>query len=488
MNSLQIIAGAKSKLIDDQFTEVNPARDNFIEFVRETKQDYQFCWHNIFLANKLNDFANGKIKKLMVFMPPQHGKSELVSRRLPPYLLGRNPKLKVIGASFSSDLSSTFNRDVQRIIDTPEYHKIFPKTTLNGSNVRSNARGNWLRNADIFEIVDYGGFYKSVGVGGSLTGTPADIAIIDDVIKDAMEANSQTVRDNIFDWYVNVLRTRLHNNSQEIMTLTRWHEDDLPGRLLVKEPNKWEIVIFPAIKENNDDPNDPRQIGEPLWGDRHSLEKLLETKSLSARTFTSLYQQKPSPDEGDVFKVQWFKRFKSVDLPAYVVKHFQSDTAYGKEKSDNSSTLCYSLYNNNLYIWDRHSVNLPFPEFIKSYKDFVYRNGVTPSSKCYIEPKASGISSIQQLRTEKLPNGTSLNIISDRSPKEDKTTRAKAVSPIVESGRVYLLEGASWIESFLTEIRMFPNGSKDDDVDTLTAVLLREYFTPPATVRIENAF
>ncbi len=145
-----------------------------------TKPDYQTNWHHELLAQHLQRFVNGEIKKLMVFMPPQHGKSELTSRRLPAYLLGKNPKLKIVGCSYSSDLAKSFNRDVQRIIDEKEYQQVFPNTKLNQTNVKTIS-GSYLRNSDMFETVGFRGFYKSVGVGGSLTGTTVDIAIIDAV-------------------------------------------------------------------------------------------------------------------------------------------------------------------------------------------------------------------------------------------------------------------------------------------------------------------
>jgi len=188
------------------------ASEEFRDFVQYTKPDYEINWHHDLLMDYLQQFAEGKIKKLMVFMPPQHGKSELTSRRLPAYLLGRNPKLKIIGCSYSSDLATSFNRDVQRIIDDELYQQIFPETTLNGSNVRTSAKGSYLRNSDMFEIVEHRGFYKSIGVGGSLTGTPADIGIIDDPVKDAIEAESITYRSRVWDWFTQVFMTRLHND------------------------------------------------------------------------------------------------------------------------------------------------------------------------------------------------------------------------------------------------------------------------------------
>lgn len=473
-NQADAIAQAKRLLIGKSL-KIN----TFADFVLHTKSNYEMNWHHRYICDTLDKFIAGEIKKLMLFTPPQHGKSQLVSRHLPAYMLGKNPDLKFVGASYSSDLSSSFNRDVQRIIDSEEYNQIYPNTTLNRSNMRTVAQGNWLRNSDVFEIVGHSGSYKSVGVGGSLTGNPADVLNIDDPIKDYMEAISATVRNSIWDWYVSVAETRLHNNSQVLLTMTRWHEDDLAGRLLAKEPGEWKVIILPAIKEPPskeipDDPNDPREVGEALWPSRHSLERIMSIKNKAPKIFVSLYQQRPAPEEGDIFKKAWFQRFKPQELPENITRNNQSDTAYGKEKSDNSSTLNYSIHSGNLYIWSRLKVNLPFPEFVSRYKSFLENNGYNDSSRCYIEPKASGISTIQQLKTEKLSNGKRINVMESEPPKEDKVTRAKGVSAIVEAGRVYLLEGAPWVDDFLLECGTFPNSVHDDDVDCLTAILSRE--------------
>ena len=223
----RIERGAKIK----RQIDILEARSSMLNFVTYTKPDYLVNWHHAVLCKYLQKFAQGAIKKMMVFMPPQHGKSELTSRRLPAYLLGQNPKLKIIGCSYGADLAKAFNRDVQRIIDNERYHSIFSNTTLSASNVKTSAKGSYLRNADLFEIVEHRGFYKSVGVGGSLTGTPADIGIIDDPIKDKAEAESPTYRAKVWDWYTNVFLTRMHNDSQQLITLTRWHKEDLAGRI-----------------------------------------------------------------------------------------------------------------------------------------------------------------------------------------------------------------------------------------------------------------
>jgi len=251
-------------------------------------------------------FADGEIKRLMIFCPPQHGKSELVSRNLPAYLLGKNPRSKIVVASYSSDLSSTFNRDCQRIIESEKYHDVFPETTLNKSAVVSQT--GWLRNSDIFQTVGFGGFFKAVGVGGALTGTTADFAIIDDPVKDSIEAMSATYQVRNWNWYNDVLYTRIHNNTGILITQTRWDVNDLSG-LLLKQMNeangeKWTVVLLPAIKINNDNPDDPREIGEALWPSRHNLEKLETVRNQSIRTFQSLYQQNPQPTQagGEFYK------------------------------------------------------------------------------------------------------------------------------------------------------------------------------------------
>ena len=268
------------------------AKRNFADFVQYVTQHYEMQWFHSYLCKKLDAFERGEIKKLMVFMPPQHGKSELTTRKFPAYLLGKNPNRKMVVSSYNATLASQFNRDIQRVIDSQEYHDIFPKTLLNESNVVTIS-ASYLRNSEIFEIVNYYGFLKSCGRGGALTGTPIDIGIIDDPIKDRAEAMSVTIREGLWSWYKDVFETRLHNNSQQLIILTRWHEDDLAGKLL-KRDKDWELVVFEGIKETENE-YDPRQMGEALWQNRHSLERLLKVKQTSPLTFNSLYQQSPKP-------------------------------------------------------------------------------------------------------------------------------------------------------------------------------------------------
>lgn len=279
------------------------ARRNFRDFVAYTKPDYVFNWHHNSICDKLDQFAKGKIKKLMIFVPPQHGKSELATRRFPAFQLGLNPKTKIVVCSYSATLAASFNRDIQRVIDHEKYYSVFEGTKLNESNVATSALGSYLRNSEIFEVVDHRGFVKTVGVGGSLTGTPVDIGIIDDPFKDREEAMSIRIRDKVYSWYTDVFSTRLHNGSQQLIIMTRWDQDDLAGRILATESD-WEVITYQAIKERITE-GDPRSLGEALWPEKHSLERLLHIRDTSPFTFNSLYQQDPKASKEALVYPEW---------------------------------------------------------------------------------------------------------------------------------------------------------------------------------------
>lgn len=295
-----------------KFEDQEKARECLIDFTQWTFSNYEVSDHHRRYANALDKFARGEIKNLMVFMPPQHGKSELCSRRLPAKLLGDNPELRIALASYNHSFASKFNRDVQRIIDSAEYKNVYLDTRLTAKGFKTE--GTWLRNSEEFEVINHRGSFITVGVGGGLTGRPVDIGIIDDPYKDASDAWSPTVRQNVQDWYDTVFKTRLHNDSQQLITLTRWHQDDLAGAILKREPENWSVVIFPAIKIGPPTEEDPREEGTALWESKHSLERLLAIKKQNPHVFTSLYQQNPKPAEGLLFPIEELNRFTMADI------------------------------------------------------------------------------------------------------------------------------------------------------------------------------
>ncbi|MCM1168803.1 MAG: phage terminase large subunit [Bacteroides sp.] len=286
------------------------SRTDLLRFTLNTMPTFRPADFHKRYYSVLTDFAHGKIKKLMVFMPPQHGKSEGSTRRLPSFLLGQNPDLRLAILSYSATKAKKFNREIQRIIDTPEYHAIFPETTLGQSQFMDDSGRGYIRTTEECEIVNHIGGFKTVGVGGALTGEPVDVLIMDDIYKDAKSAWSPTIRENIADWYDTVAETRLHNDSQQLIVFTRWHEDDLAGTLLRqqgvfdkdKNPNGWVVVVYQAIKEGAPTDYDPRQDGEPLWPERHNLDKLQAIRKRNPQVFGSLYQQNPQPSEGLMYE------------------------------------------------------------------------------------------------------------------------------------------------------------------------------------------
>ena len=326
------------------------ARRSLIKFTQYTNPVYQANWHHKKYAGVLDEFCAGRIKKLMVFMPPQHGKSELCSRRLPAKILGDNPDLRLGVVSYGGGFASKFNRDVQRIIDSPEYAALYPGTRLNALNIRT--LGSWLRNADEFEIVGRTGGLVAVGIGGGLTGRAIDLLVIDDPYRDAKDAWSPTVRRSIQDWYDTVASTRLHNESRQLITLTRWHQDDLAGTILKREADEWKLVVFKALKEGEPDDIDPREDGEALWPTRHSLERLQLAKRNNPHVFQSLYQQDPKPAEGLLFPAESLQHFDMQDVIGRTPDGIIAAADVADTGSNYYCMLIAYLYGSEVYIVD----------------------------------------------------------------------------------------------------------------------------------------
>jgi predicted phage terminase large subunit-like protein len=285
------------------------AKEFLLPFTLFTKPDYRPNWHHTELAARLDRVARGECRRLMVFMPPQHGKSELVSRRFPAFLLGGNPRLRLMHATHTNDLAIHLNRDVQRIMAGREYRELFPEMTLfagkgDGSQLfgRTGTAPNSAiaarRTNDYFEIPGHGGYLMSAGVGNSIAGNAADGAIIDDPFGKREDADSPAMREKIWQWYANDLYPRLSATGWIVLTHTRWHRDDLAGRLLRKMVERgaehWDILCLPAVREEGPGPAcDPRQPGEALWKEFKSAEHLAIIRRQDERAYAALYQQDP---------------------------------------------------------------------------------------------------------------------------------------------------------------------------------------------------
>lgn len=454
----------------DHFFKVRTAlcSRSFLDFIRECRPKYEFNWHHLELIAALQRLADRQTTRLVVQMPPRHGKSELVSRLFPAWVLGRNQSEQIIAASYSADLAGAMNRDCQKIILSPIYKNVFPSMRV------SEGRENGVvRTSKRFDVVGSTGYYVSAGVGGGITGVGCTIGIIDDPVKSAAEAESETYRERTWEWYTRDFKTRFEPGCVEIICQTRWHEDDLAGRILqrIEETgnNTTEVISFPAICES---PEYERNVGEALWESKYDRKALLDIQAeVGTRSWNSLYQQRPSPDEGNILKKKWFQYYdpRSINLADHRV-NFYFDTAYTKdEKNDPTAGLAYIKIGADYYILECLSKWLEFNEQIKWVESFSMANGYTRNSIIRIEPKATGKSVVQVMKKE-----TALNIKEALSPSDSKVSRVKSIEPTVEAGRVFLPKGMSWVDDFLTECAAFPNAAHDDRVDCLTGMIINE--------------
>jgi predicted phage terminase large subunit-like protein len=436
------------------------ARSNLHSFIRYINPDYIVSTFSVEVCQSIDDFLvkmmNGNRPVLVLGAPPQHGKSDIVSRYLPAYFFGLFPDQRVGGLSYGKDLASDMNRDVQRIMMGDEYKVLFPDSSLNKKRVAFGDIES-KRNSETFEIQGHAGSYVGQGVGGPLTGKKLDLGIIDDPIKNAKEALSQTTKNSLWNWYVSTFNSRLSKNSGQIIMATRWAEDDLSGRILEKIKNASSLA-FQAIND----------LGEALVPDLHPIEKLLETKALIGEYFWSaMYMQAPTAIGGDMFKGEHWKYYTV--LPKITRKLIFGDTALkAGEKNDYSVLQCWGQsYEGGIYLIDQIRGKWESPELESNARAFYNKHKNSHGCICsgvYIEDKASGIGLIQTLKRTGIPIvGIPRSI--------DKITRMHCGKPMIESGNVYLPEDEPWLSDYLSEFAAAPNGQHDDQIDpTLDAI------------------
>ena len=437
------------------------ARKGLSFFTLHTKPDYLLGWVHKEICDELDrflqDVADKKSPRLIITMPPRSGKSELVSRRFPAFALGRNPELQIIATSYSSDLSQRFNRDVQRVIDDEKYFELFPNTRLSNSRVRTDSRGSYIRTSDLFEIVGHAGAYRSCGVGGGITGQGADILIIDDPIKDRAQAGSKTIRDSIWDWYTSTAYTRLSPGGGVIVMATRWHTDDLIGRLIQRmgEGDTFRIVNYPAIAEHDEL---HRKAGEALHPERYPLSTLLQIqKTIGSRDWEALYQQHPVPDGGALFKLEWFRRWTASSLPPEFDHTLMSWDMTFKD-SKNSDYVVGQ-------VWGKKGPNFYLLDQVRGQWDFVKTKEMVRVLaqkwprvvRKLVEDKANGSAVISELKS-------TVSGFVPITPTESKEARASSVTPYFEAGNVFIPEDteAPWVPHYVSELLEFPAGSHDD--------------------------
>jgi predicted phage terminase large subunit-like protein len=377
----------------------------------------------------------------MIFMPPRHGKSHLISEYFPAWYLGRNPYKNVIIASYGQELATDFGRKVRNIIANDVYQHVFPNIILSQD---SQASSRFHTNK--------GGAYYAVGVGGALTGRGGDLIIIDDPHKNREEANSEVIRKNIHDWFNSTLYTRQAPGAAIVIVQTRWHEADLSGRLLADKRGEWTILNMPAISDDE----------KALWPERYPIPVLREIKqTIGTSEFEALYQQRPAPQEGAIFKKHWWKEYTS--HPTNLEKVIQSWDFAVKDKtgSDYTVGLILGKHGANRFVLDMVRDRFDFPSACAAVTALSTK--WPQATKKLIEGKANGPAVIQSLRNR-------ITGLIEVEPKGDKIQRANAASPEVEAGNWVLPSRAiaPWVDTFLHEMCSFPFAAHDDIVDAFS--------------------
>lgn len=411
--------------------------------------------HHKLVCEKLDAVVRGEIRNLMVWMPPQHGKSMCITETFPSYYLGRFPDRRVMEVSYNDTFAQKFGRKNREKIE--EYGSRLWNIGLSPIN---HSASNW-------DLDRRRGGMISVGFGGAATGEGSDLMIIDDPIKNRQEADSKTMRDRVWDEYTSTFSTRVHPGSPVIIVMTRWHEDDLCGRLLSGEYGPvldWDIVRLPAVAEDEDDLLG-RKEGEALWPENGYDEAWLEMQKgkVGSYGFAGLYQQRPAPSEGGILKRSWFQ-FYDV-LPEHGQQVQSWDCTF--KDGDNHDFVAGHVWQKsgaNYYLVDRVHDHMGIADTMRSIRTLTAKH--PKASGKLVEDKANGTAVIELLRKE-------ISGMIPIDPQGGKVVRAQAIAPYAEAGNIFLPDPrkAPWIHDFLEECAAFPNAAHDDDVDAMTQAI-----------------
>jgi predicted phage terminase large subunit-like protein len=446
------------------------AHKDFMAFTHEMWPGFINGRHHKVMAKKFQEIAEGKLKRLIINMPPRHTKSEFASYLLPAWFLGRFPNKKIIQSSNTAELATGFGRKVRNLVGSEQYARIFPNVALRQD---SKAAGRWSTN--------HNGEYFAIGVGGTVTGKGADLLIIDDPHSEQeakLALTNSEVFDSVYEWYTSGPRQRLQPGGSIVLVMTRWSKRDLTGRIVQsaidRDGDEWEIIDFPAILPS----------GKPLWPEFWSLELLSALKAeLPVSKWNAQYQQSPTSEEGALIKREWWKIWEG-DTPPRCEFMIQSwDTAFLKsERSDYSACTTWGVFYLNENENDAHIIlldavkrRMEFPELKETA--FRYYQEWEPDA-FIVEAKASGAPLIFELRAMGIP-------VQEFTPTRgnDKIARINAVSDLFASGKVWA-PATRWAEEVIEEMASFPNSEHDDLVDSSTQALIR--FRKGGFIRLDS--
>ena len=456
------------KIVEELSTRTanQSAHDDLIAFCKRMQLDYKVGRHHRILADKLMALEDGSSDRVCVNIPPRHGKSQLVSIFYPAWFLGRNPGKKVMMVSHTTDLAVDFGRKVRNLIATAEYREIFPEVSL---AVDSKSAGRWNTN--------FGGEYFACGIGSALAGRGADLLLVDDPHSEQDVINGNfSVFDKAYEWFTFGARTRLMPGGRVAIVQTRWHMDDLTGRVtndMVKNDlaDQYEIVEFPALLDSEDSKGKP--IKKPLWPEFFDLAALERTKaSMPTFQWNAQYQQQPTAEEASIIKREWWGIWPHDDPPSVEYVIMSLDAAAEKHnRADYTALTTWGVFFNeeenarHIILLDSIKERLEFPE-LKELAMREYRNWEPDAF--IVEKKSSGVAIYQEMRRMGLP-------VQEYTPHRgtgDKLARLNSVADIIASGMAWV-PSTRWADELVEEIAGFPFMSNDDLVDSTVMALMR---------------
>jgi predicted phage terminase large subunit-like protein len=423
------------------------ARASLLDFTAYTNPAYQAAPHHRMIADKLEAVMRGEIKRLIICMPPRHGKSELASRRFPSFYMGHHSDKQIIAASYNSDLSNDFGREVRNIVDSPEFGALFSVRLSQDSK----AANRWH--------TDAGGMYVAAGVGTAITGRGADILLIDDPFKDREEADSEIRRQRVWDWYTSTAYTRLMPGGAIVIINTRWHDDDLTGKLLAAQEtggDQWELISLPAIDAK----------GDALWPSWYPLDRLEQIRSvLPPRDWNSLYQQNPIPDDGDYFKSGWFGEYES--LPSGLHIYAASDYAVTDNGGDWTEHGVFGVdFNGNLYVLDRWRGKTAADTWIERQCDLIVRH----EPMIWFGEAGPIRRAVEPFMIKRMSDRNAYCRMEWMASIADKPTRARSIQALASMGKLFFPKNAVWKGEVLAQLLRFPAGKHDDAVDVFSLI------------------
>lgn len=426
------------------------ARRSLIGFAEYMHPAYEAAEHHAIIGDRLEKVESGELDRLLILMPPRHGKSELASRMFPAWFLGRNPRSEIIAASYNSELASEFGHNVRDIVRDIRYQQLFGSEAVLRQDRK--AAGNWLTQA--------GGSYVAAGVGGTVTGRGADIFLIDDPIKDREAADSETFRRRLWEWYSAVAYTRLSPGGRIVCIQTRWHWDDLAGRLIEEmrqgSGDRFEVLCLRAIEEVDGEP-------QALWPTRYPLADLERKRAaMLTRDWSALYQQEPTPEEGTFFKREWFRWYS--ERPQHLRIYGASDYAVTDSGGDYTVHVVAGLDpDGNLYILDiwraQATADVWIDHFCRLVKQWKPLD--------WAEEHGQILKSIGPWLERRMRETRAYCAREQFLSVKDKPTRCRSFQALAAMGKVYLPVEAPWLADLLSELLTFPAGAHDDQVDAL---------------------